>query len=61
MSVALRNGLIIGMLLGLLMAWSKWPAGLEANSMTLARAAGQVFGTTVVVVLIAMLIGRRRK
>ena len=61
MSLALRNGLIIGALMGLYVAWSNWPAGAEVTDTRLVRAAGQIIGSTAVVVLVALMFGRRRK
>lgn len=59
MSVAVRNGLIIGLALGLFVAWNNWPA-TGATDAHIYRAIGQVIGATMVVLLIAMLIGRQR-
>ena len=61
MSQTLRNGLIIGIALGLAIAWSNWPQGAEATDARIARSVGQVIGATAMVLLVALLIGRMSK
>lgn len=61
MSIFLRNGLIIGLTLGMFMAWSNWPPGAVATDARIVRTIGQVIGTTLVMVLVALMIGRMNK
>lgn len=61
MSRTVRNALIIGVMLGFAVVWVNWPPGAMATEAPIARAIGQVIGTTLMVLLFAALIGRMSK
>lgn len=61
MDKAGRNGLLVGLAIGLYSAWSNWPADAVISDARLVRAVGQVIGATAIGWYIGYLIGQKTR
>ena len=59
MNKAGRNGLVVGLVIGLYSAWSNWPTEAVVSDARLVRAAGQILGATAIGWFVGYLIGRK--